>query len=104
MLNIVAQFLVHKQGNFSLLNYHFKIIEVLILNGNKVTKTAFRARKVTGTFEKRVPGALFLPLSFHTEGKSYLYTFGNGFHSTFQTVRIQLVLQGTSETSSTNEE
>ena len=33
---------------FFLLNYHFKIIETLILNGNTVTKTAFRARKVPG--------------------------------------------------------
>ena len=55
-------------------------------------KNSFSGPKSTGTIEKRVPGALFLPLSFHTEGKSYLYTFGNGFHSTFQILRIQLVL------------
>ena len=36
------------QAIFFLLNYHFKIIETLILNGNTVTKTAFRARKVPG--------------------------------------------------------
>ena len=36
------------QAIFYLLNYHFKIIETLILNGNTVTKTAFRARKVPG--------------------------------------------------------
>ena len=36
------------QAIFFLLNYHFKIIETLILNGNTVTKTAFRARQVPG--------------------------------------------------------
>ena len=55
-------------------------------------KNSFSGPKSTGTIEKRVPGALFLPLPFHTEGKSYLYTFGNAFHSTFQILRIQLVL------------
>ena len=36
------------QAIFFLLNYHFKIIETLILNGNTVTKTTFRARQVPG--------------------------------------------------------